>query len=553
MLFLTEHDLFDALRMARWQETPAVIQKVESVYLGEGGSITHATYHYEVNDQAYTGLRVAIGGKYDTIGSFQTRVYQELTQHQALGRPFRCFVNPENPAEAILYRATRWEMIFVHCLSGLLLFGSGGGVLAISVKKRRRLQEQALQIEHPQTPWLVNRVWADGVVRDNNRSTLWFALGFALFWNALSTPIVIAMLDDNGPRHNPIFYVMLLFPTVGIGLLIWVLRVIWRRIALGTSLFRMTHMPGVIGGELRGTVEIPAHIQPVDGFRVTLRCMNRVTTDSGEKRVTQETVLWESERLQAHETQDGNPEHVLLPVLFIVPRSCRPTDSTQPDNQIIWRLEVKAANTRGPRYSSRFEVPMFVTADSTDDVRMADGASDRYGHAPRLDDALRDSGIRVETRPDGVIRYTCPPARDTNITRSLTLFWVALTGQIVAMALYHVPLLFPIVFGLVDLLIFFIVLIGWFEWHRIEFAPDGVRISGGLFGLAGLHHLNRGQIVAINVESGGQTKNHKTLFVIRVRTNEGCRHTICTNISGRQAVDIIAADISSRLGLPPPR
>lgn len=549
MLCRTGRDLRDAHRMARWQEVPAVVESVESVRSGKT-TATHATYRYEVDGRPYTGTRVGIDTGGDNVGSFQTRAYQELKRFQSARKPFRCFVDPEDPAQAILYREARWEMLLLQGLFGLVFGGVGFGLLIGAVYAgRSRRRELAAQTARPQEPWLWNRSWDGGTVRDDNRVTMWFALGFALFWNAISTPAAIFALRDYAVHHNPAVGVALIFPAVGFGLAIWAARTVWKRVAFGTSTFRLSQVPGVIGGTLRGTVEIPVHIQPADGYRVTLRCVNRVTTGSGKSRHTTESVLWEDERLQAHEVQDGNPAHALLPVLFAVPRACRPTATENSDDQILWRLQVEAPSARGPRYSSRFEVPMFVTPDSVDDVRPDEGAPERYGHKLRPDEATRESGVRVETQPGGGVRYTCPAARYKGSACVLTLFCAIWSGVIYGLLHYHAPRLFPIVFALFDIAVAWGVLSAWFDWRRIEIAPDGVRISGGIFGLAGLRRLDRGTIAAIDVRAGS-TQGDRSFFSLKVTTAGGGSHTAGNGILGRHAAEVIAADIRVRLGLP---
>jgi hypothetical protein len=252
----------------------------------------------------------------DNIGSFQRRAFEELTRCRASGRPFRCYVDPQNPANAVLYRQARWEMIAFYAMFALVFGGAGVGLLAV-----------------------------------------------------------------------------------------WALRLVRRRLRYGTSLFRMARLPGVIGGALRGTVEIPARVDAADGYRLALRCVNQITTSTSDGTSTRETVLWEDVRTRAQPVQDGNPDHVLIPVSFTVPRDCRPTDATASSDQIVWRLEVRADVVSGPLYASRFEVPVFVTVDSVAEVRPDDGAPDRYGRRVTPEDAAREDGVRVEPLAEGGTRY----------------------------------------------------------------------------------------------------------------------------------------------------
>lgn len=550
MAVLISRTLSSAHDMATWPEVPATIQAVESHSSGKSSRETKATYSYVIAGRNYTGHRVSLHSGSDNIGSFQTHVYDELQQHQSSGEPFRCYVNPQNPDDAILYRQPRWEMISFYG-GFMLVFGGVGFGLLISalIGWRREKQSKAAQAVRPQEPWLWNPTWTGGVIRSNNRMMMWVALGFAFVWNAISMPAVFGAWHQYTTNHQPAIFIVMIFPVVGIGLAVWAARMVWLQIKYGTSLFRMSHMQGVIGGTLQGTVEIPVHIQPIDGFRISLRCVNRITTGSGKDSSTYESVLWEDVRLQAHEIPDGNPTHSLLPILFTVPRNCRQTDTENSDNQIVWRLEVAAATDHGPRYNSSFEVPMFITPDSVVDVHPDAVATNSYGHKLRPEDALRDCGVRVEALGTGGTSYIFPAARNKGTALFLTIFFMLWTGAIYAMFCFHAPLLFAIIFGLIDVGLFFGVLTCWFDWRRIEIAPDEVRVSGGIFGLAGLRRFPRGGIAAVEATSNS-SQGDKQFFTLKIRTFSGATHTAGKGIVGRVAADVLAADLRRQLNLP---
>ena len=128
----------------------------------------------------------------------------------------------------------------------------------------------------------------------------------------------------------------------------------WRK--YGQSVFEMASVPGVIGGQLAGVIRTSAKVQPEDGFRLTLNCVQRMTTGSGKNGSTSENVLWQDEQLIARELLQNDPEQSAIPVLFQIPYECRPTDETDANDQTIWRLEV-SAKTPGLDYSTSLTCP----------------------------------------------------------------------------------------------------------------------------------------------------------------------------------------------------
>ena len=63
------------------------------------------------------------------------------------------------------------------------------------------------------------------------------------------------------------------------------------------------------------------------------------------------------------------------------------------------------------------------------------------------------SKIQVNDLPDGGREFIFPAARNVGPAAGLTFFWLIWTGIIVLLVWKHAPLLFPLVFGVLDLLI----------------------------------------------------------------------------------------------------
>jgi hypothetical protein len=96
------------------------------------------------------------------------------------------------------------------------------------------------------------------------KASLWFARGFAIFWNAISSPVLFAFQGELA-RGNQMRWIALLFPLVGLGLLVWAMRQTlgWRR--FGMTLLGLDPFPGAIGGDVGGTVELRLPYNPKHG------------------------------------------------------------------------------------------------------------------------------------------------------------------------------------------------------------------------------------------------------------------------------------------------
>ena len=155
----------------------------------------------------------------------------------------------------------------------------------------------------------------------------------------------------------------LFFPAIGLLLACWAIVAVRRWRKFGQSVFQMASVPGVIGGQLAGVIRTATKIRPEGGFHLTLSCVQRVTTGSGDDRKTTEEVLWQDEQVIAHELLSDMAEESAVPVVFQVPYNCRPTDKTNSDDQTLWRLKA-TAEVPGLDYAMTFEVPVFKTPES---------------------------------------------------------------------------------------------------------------------------------------------------------------------------------------------
>ena len=127
------------LNMQRWVETPATILQADLKASHDQDSTTYratARYEYRYEGRRYTSERVSLSASSDNIGSFQRDVYRQLSECQQTHKPFRCYVNPARPREAILFRDLRWEMLGFQTLF-MLAFGGAGFGLLISLDPER--------------------------------------------------------------------------------------------------------------------------------------------------------------------------------------------------------------------------------------------------------------------------------------------------------------------------------------------------------------------------------------------------------------------------------
>ena len=144
--------------MKSWIEVPAFIQQTNLEESSDSESTTYkvtAAYSYTYKDRSYTGNRVSMHSGSDNIGSFHKRTYSQLTKYKNSGEPFRCYINPANPSESILFRTPRLEklgfyMIFTLIFGGVRCYSrnrhkTAGRTVEVTVSDRTMALENTME------------------------------------------------------------------------------------------------------------------------------------------------------------------------------------------------------------------------------------------------------------------------------------------------------------------------------------------------------------------------------------------------------------------------
>lgn len=531
MIGLLLSSLWTWTSMQSWVEVPAVIRDTDLVENHSDDGTTYrveATYAYEYEGQTYSGDRVSIHSGSDNIGSFHQDAYRELLGHCNSGKPFRCYVNPRNPSEAVLYRELRLGMIGLYTLVGLLFGGVGFGLMAGAMFAKKKFRAtRALQAAYPAQPWVWRDDWRAGVVRSSNRTEMFVSIAAALFWNAVSSPILFFVPGEisNG---NWVVLIGLLFPLVGAGLIAWAVRNVLRWRKFGETTFQMAAVPGIVGGPLYGLIRIPTYIRPDEGFHVRLRCVKRVTTGSGKNKSTSEHTVWEREQFVAQSDVLVDPLQAAVPVRMAIPYDAPATDSDS-STPISWKLEVRAAMP-GVDYSATFEVPVFKTEASAEDFDETTVAATEIANDIKPERALADAGIRIQPVPGGVEFYF-PRAQQKGAVFMTGVILMILAGITSGIWYAGAPLLFPVVFGLFAALI----LLGFLDQLlgnlRVNVSHGEVRVRGGFLGLGKEQRVSRTDIREVTHKSNMSIGDRRYYQVV-LETTDGRKITVGRNIPG---------------------
>lgn len=378
---------------------------------------------------------------------------------------------------ALLYgAATRYRnqgdrltpQVAIPGVAGLVAVIGSGVYLRFARRLVREAEaEAARRSAHPDEPWLWNKKWMDGAVEADGRAGMAGLWVMTVFWNAIALPIAIAALAQQPRRDNAVFLV-LVFPLVGLGLLAGAIYQAIRWKKFGRPRFLMSRLPGAIGGYVGGMIEVPARVTPESDLRLVLRNIRREVSGSGKNRSVRETVLWEHEERIAPGKLVSGPGRTEAPVLFYVPDTCRPSDDADANNEVLWRLEARAA-VPGVDFAARFTVPVFRTGETAAPPEPDQPLLEDYRAGPPDGAMLREAGVEHDA---GSWTFTASHLQGTRLVFTL------ISGGLAALGVFllgrGVPFVVWLVLGLFGAIFFFIAADLWLARFELRFEGDEV-------------------------------------------------------------------------------
>jgi len=537
---LALHSLFQWMQADHWAQVPARILEAR-LTRGDDTYSVEARYEYRYAGRDYESTRVSFHSGSDNIGDFHQSTYSLLKRHQESGEPIAIYVDPSAPDNAVIVRNMRWELFGFMMIFPLVFGSAGGGIIAMAVYGGKRAKaETKRRALYPDEPWRWRPEWENGVVQADTRKTLWFAVFFAGIWNLISLPLPFMLWGEVTNKDNYAALLGLLFPVVGIGLAVWVARLILRLRRFGTMTFTLDTFPGALGGQLAGKFYSPTAL-PVDSeLDVRLTCVRKRTSGSGKNRSTHESFLWQDEqrlRVQAHHVFEGTRIHIAFPLPSDKPGS----DDGDPDDQILWRLAL-SADVPGVDMDASFEVPVYDIGHTTSPLQRVAEVTSTAAEEPDW----QRTGVVARRVVEGWELYF-PPARHKTMAFAVTLF-ATIFGGVAVFLLFEDETFMAIVFGA------FALLIGWGALYlllmrsRVVAGTGSLNVQRGYLFLGNARTWSSPEIETVAVETGTRAGNTQYYDLIARTRNDG-KIKLAHTLPGRRDAEALADFIAENLGI----
>lgn len=429
---------------------------------------------------------------------------------------------------------------------GLVFGGVGAGLVVLAVFGLRGLYRQkAERAVRPDQPWLWRKEWASGRIPGAGRGGLVALWLFAAVWNGISAPAIFLVPGQVARGEaEPLAYLAFLFPLVGLGLALFAAHrtLHWRK--FGRSELELKTLPGVVGGAFRAVLHAGPALAGADTLRIVLECARRVTSGSGDSRSTHETILWQHER-RVPRAALSVALRVAVPIEFTLPWGSPQSDPDPSDDYVVWRLRARA-EVAGVDYADDFEVPVFVTPESREEVTGDEEALPQLVVSAQGGRPLPESKVRVRPWGAGGREFTFGMLRHPGMAATVVFFTICFGGMTALVWSKHAPLLFPSVFGAVTLLLVWFSIVVSAGRSVVRVQPGRIELRRGPFGIGRTRVLAASEVAEIVVERGMQ--HGRTLYHdIKIRRRTGRAILAGRSVRDRREAEALARAIGERL------
>jgi hypothetical protein len=435
-------------------------------------------------------------------------------------------------------------------LFGLIFASAGLGMMFLSVWARKKSQQDAeLKALHPDQPWLLRADWAAGRIKSSTSAQVKMYSIMALAFCGIGAMYTFAALPKELHNGNYKALIVLIFPMIGIGFLIAVVRAMLARRRFGDCFFELAQIPAPLGGTLEGLIQTGARLQLEHGLHLKLSCIRRVVSGSGNSRSVSETILWQDEKVFTSNADLPEPEpgRSGIPVFFKLPAN-KPECFARGNEAIIWRLAAKA-KMAGPDFSATFDVPVFKVAGAAG--AEVDEPDPTASLQMPVEEIRRDEHSRIQfTDGPGGREFYFPAARNLGTTLLLTAIFFVWTGFTAAAYLGFKSLFFEIVFSLVDVLIFVACLNLWFKSSRVTIDSTGVRAANRWLIFGRTRNFDAGNIARFETKVG-MTSGQRTFQDIQLITRADKKITIASGIASQPEAAWLVQEMTKALGRKP--
>ena len=359
----------DVIKARGWNETPCEILEswVESHTSSDGGPTysVEVLYRYEVDGREYRSSRYRFFG--GSSSGYDSK--REVVDRLPPGTRTVCYVNPEDPHDAVLDRGVGWEFLFALLPLTFVAIGGGGLAMAIGKRLRKRRRRDSAAADLPpgyrvaEVEESGDDAYDDSPYRPSPQplelepkvgpvGKLAGLLLVNLFWNGLVGVFVFFIAQSWKEGNFEWFGALILTPFVVIGLLL-LIGIPYQILALANPRPRLTLTPGAppLGGGGRIDWRFTGATGRLQELRLTLEAREEASYRRGTDTVTDRETFFSRELIQPGSLIDFRQGSVA----FEIPaESMHSFEATR--NKVVWSLKLQGSIRFWPDVSEELTV-----------------------------------------------------------------------------------------------------------------------------------------------------------------------------------------------------
>ena len=539
----------------QWVEVPCWIEAAE-LRVSHSKSTSYqatASYRYVYQDHTYHGTRVGFSTGSDNVGSFQQRVHRELMQfttprqHDAERdpsrtgtKPFRCYVNPALPEDAVLYRDLRWEMQAFMAIFALTFPAVGAGVVIGGlVSSRQQRARKQLVATQPDAPRQWRPEWTSGPIPERSSGLRGALFAYTIWAGLVVLPLLGCTWLSGAFQRENTPWLLLIF------LVLWCLPAwfSWRRLrqhlVIGKAQFELKQTPASPGGTLTGDIMLEKPAPSLTGGTVELLCERKTTTRTGSKSYTTTATVWSHQEPLALELVSRELTGCRVPVQFGIPGDAPPCATTDEgdEGEITWTLKL---NVPAKDIRVAFDVPVFRHGNSPPAVTSIVARSIHSDAAVNLPMSLERCRIVAAFDERGLPqRLYCPAARNRAMIGFLLVFVLVWTGAAVFLLKSDAPLLFKIIWPVSSAAIWLIVIWQLLYRRTVTFDAAGLSVLNQLGPYQWCSSFDRNQLLGFSFDSN-LISNNTAFYRVRVESVISKKQTLVHGLTDPTTAETLA-------------
>ncbi|SDT97002.1 hypothetical protein SAMN05444156_1152 [Verrucomicrobium sp. GAS474] len=318
-------------------------------------------------------------------------------------------------------------------------------------------------------------------VSSSGKTGIVFLLFFALLWNGIWITTVVkkqSHLMEGGPQN----LLFLLFPLIGIGIVVFLIRTIGSALRHGKTRFESEEeIPAfTLGAPLKGTIRFdrpqPSPPSSSRGYSYLLTLSCTESSGSGKDRST--TTVWTS-RHPATALPDGT-----IPVSFLMPGENEIMSRYgQSGGNIAWTISVADEAKSFFAFSASYSVP--VAPRELTPMEQSATETARIAHRKEVEAYRPPATSRIVVRASGIegTEFYFPAGLNAKMAPFLGVMILVFGG--VAFLIWkksNAPFFFPLIFGLVAVILVYSLAQTLFGTIRTVAGPEGLVVTRSLLG-----------------------------------------------------------------------